>query len=218
MEKVLKKDVVESVGSGQDVGCEAAIHSFIFEEESEAGMLIDASIALNSINRKAFLHNVKIVCPSLANFTINCYSSPSRLFVIGGTEIASSEGTTQGNPIVGLVYAIAIILLILRTVSELKEKGLNTKTAGYADDLFGGGKLLGLKLMWDYIVQWDPDFGYNQQADKTWIIVKPRHLEEAERIFKDTKINITSDGKKHLGASIGSLSYRTQYISENIDD
>ena len=224
--KVLKKDVVESVGSlqvcaGQDAGCEAAIHSLrrIFEEEdSEAVMLIDASNAFNSINRKAFLHNIKIVCPSLATFTTNCYSSPSRLFVIGGTEIASSEGTTQGDPIAGFVYAIAIIPLILRTVSELKEKGLNTKAAGYADDLFGGGKLLGLKLMWDYIVKWGPDFGYHQQADKTWIIVKPQHLKEAERIFKDTKIKITSDGRKHLGASIGSLSNRSQYINEKIDD
>jgi len=75
-------------------------------------MLIDASNAFNSINRKAFLHNVKIICPSIATFTANCYSSPSRLFVGGGTEISSTEGMTQGDPIAGLLYAIAIIPLI----------------------------------------------------------------------------------------------------------
>ena len=90
--KVLKQDVINSVGSlqvcaGQDAGCEAAIHAIraIFEQEdTEAVMLVDASNAFNSINRKAFLHNAKVICPSIATFTENCYSTPSRLFVIGG--------------------------------------------------------------------------------------------------------------------------------------
>ena len=115
---------MDSVGSlqvcaGQDAGCEAAIHALrdIYEqEECEAVMLIDASNAFNSVNRKAFLHNVKIICPLIATFTTNCYSSSSRLFVVGGTEILSSEGTIQGDPIAGLVYAIAIIPMILRAV------------------------------------------------------------------------------------------------------
>ena len=151
--RLLKQDVVDSVGSlqvcaGQDAGCEAAIHALwtIFQqEETEAVMLIDVSNAFNSINRKAFLHNVKVICPSIATFTNNCYCSPARLFVVGGTEIQSAEGTTQGDPIAGLVYAIAIIPLILRTVADLQENASDTKAAGYADDLFGGGKLHGFK-------------------------------------------------------------------------
>ena len=134
--------------AGQDAGCEAAIHALwtIFQqEETKAVMLIDVSNAFNSINRKAFLHNVKVICPSIATFTNNCYCSPARLFVVGGTEIQSAEGTTQGDPIAGLVYAIAIIPLILRTVADLQENASDTKAAGYADDLFGGGKLHGFK-------------------------------------------------------------------------
>ena len=153
--RFLKQDVVDSVGSlqvcaGQDAGCEAAIHSLrtIFQqEETEAVMLIDASNAFNSINRKAFLHNVKVICPSIATFTNNCYSSPARLFVVGGTEIQSAEGTTQGDPMAGLVYAIAIIPLILWSMADLQENASDTKAIGYADDLFGGGKLRGLKKM-----------------------------------------------------------------------
>ena len=224
--RVLKRDIIDSVGSlqvcaGQDAGCEAAIHSLrkIFEDEdTEAVMLIDASNAFNSINRKAFLHNVNIICPSIATFTVNCYGSPSRLFIVGGIEISSAEGTTQGDPIAGLVYAIGIIPLILRTVANLKKQGTDTKAAGYADDLFGGGKLHVLKIMWDFIKKWGPDFGYYQQADKTWIIVKPQHLKKAQIIFHGTDINITTDGKKHLGASIGSIMYRKQYINEKVDN
>ena len=113
--RFLKQDITDSVGSlqvcaRQDAGCEAAIHALrhIYEQgECEAVMLIDASNAFNSVNRKAFLHNVKVICPSIATFTTNCYSSSSQLFVVGGTKILSSEGTTQGDPIADLVYAIA---------------------------------------------------------------------------------------------------------------
>ena len=160
-------------------------------------MLIDASNAFNSINRKAFLHNVRIICPSIATFTINCYSSPSRLFVVGGTEISSAEGTTQGDPIAMLIYAIAVIPLILHAVKKLHGDKTNTKAAGYADDLFGGGKIIGLRKMWDIIKDLGPEYGYYQQADKTWIIVKPQYLEEAQTIFQGTNIKITVEGRKH---------------------
>ena len=48
-----------------------------------------------------------------------------------------------------------------------------------------------------------PDCGYYQQASKTWFIVKPRYLKEAKALFQGTNVQITSDGKKHLGATIG---------------
>ena len=45
------------------------------------------------------------------------------------------EGTTQGDPAAMVIYAIAIILLILMLV-EIRMHGKNhTKTAAYADDL-----------------------------------------------------------------------------------
>ena len=62
--------------------------------------------------------------------------------------------------------------------------------------------------MWDFIEQHGPDYGYYQQASKTWIIVKPQHFEEAKALFHGTNVKITSEGKKHLGATIGSEMYR----------
>ena len=90
-------DVISSVGSlqvcgGHEAGCEAAIHAMhtIFEEENtEAILLIDAANAFNSINRNVFLHNISIICPAITIYVHNCYSLPSRLFVIGGFEIKS---------------------------------------------------------------------------------------------------------------------------------
>ena len=98
----IKPDLMESAGSlqlcaGQKSGCEAAAHAMreIYQEaETDAVLLIDASNAFNCLNREAMLHNMRYICPELATYVANCYKVPSRLFVAGGTEISSSEGTT----------------------------------------------------------------------------------------------------------------------------
>ena len=76
-------------------------------------MLVDAANAFNNVNRQVFLRNIKIICPSISTYVENCYQTSSRLFVIGGTELESEEGTTQGNHIAMFVYAIATIPLII---------------------------------------------------------------------------------------------------------
>eukprot|EP00794_Sanderia_malayensis_P017217 gene17217-biopygen14819 len=96
--------------SGQDAGCEALIHamkSIYDEKETEAVLLVGACNAFNAVNRKVFLHNIRVICPPLALFVTNCYSVPSRLFVIGGVEIKSSEGTAQGDSVSMAIYTIA---------------------------------------------------------------------------------------------------------------
>ena len=40
-----------------------------------------------------------IIYPEIAMYVENCFTKPSRLFVIGDVEISSSEETTQGDPI-----------------------------------------------------------------------------------------------------------------------
>ena len=96
--------------------------------DTGAVLMIDAFNALNSVNHKVFLQNVKIICPEIATFVTNCYSLPSRLFIIGGKEILSAEGTTQGDPVAMPIYAIAIIPLIMM-ILEITDKlpGLQTK-------------------------------------------------------------------------------------------
>ena len=79
----------------------------IFQDpDTEAALLVDATNAFNSINRQAALHNVSVICPPLGQVLINTYRSSIRLFVTGSGEIASTEGTTQGNPLVMTMYAL----------------------------------------------------------------------------------------------------------------
>ena len=39
--------------------------------------------------------------------------------------------------------------------------------------------------------------------------------DEAERVFRD-EVNITTEGKRHLGAVIGSMEYKDQYCAEKV--
>ena len=89
--------------------------------------------------RNVFLHNISIICPSITIYVHNCDSVHSRLFIIGGGELKSTKGTTQGNPIAMAVYVTAIIPLILMTVESTNKTGSTTKTAAYADDITVAG-------------------------------------------------------------------------------
>jgi hypothetical protein len=190
---LVRDDVISSVGSlqvcaGHNAGSEALVHameSIFHEENTEVVLLVDATNAFNSVNRNVFLHNIKIICPSISTFVQNCYAKPSRLFVIGGVEIKSSEGTTQGDPIAMAVYAIAIIPLILMIVEIMKERQNNTsKMAAYADDLAAAGNIDDIKFFWKQLCRLGPKFGYYPEASKTWLIVKDKHLEKAKKSSK----------------------------------
>ena len=103
----LKDEFCETAGplqtcAGHSAGAEAAIHGmkeFFLEEGTDAVLLIDASNAFNCMNRQVALHNIQITCIEAATYIINTYRHESRLFISGGGEIKSREGTTQGDPL-----------------------------------------------------------------------------------------------------------------------
>ena len=78
---ILRKDIQEAAGplqtaTGLQGAAEAAIHSMklIFEQESTDGViLVDARNAFDSLNRKATLHNIRIICPEFPTVLINTY-------------------------------------------------------------------------------------------------------------------------------------------------
>ena len=90
--KVTKPDVVDASGSlqvcaGHKSGSEVAIHAMreVFEHDnSDAVLLIDESNAFNSLNRAAALHDIRVLCPSIATYAINTYREPARLFIVSG--------------------------------------------------------------------------------------------------------------------------------------
>ena len=141
---VLKSSSKIQMCSGQDSGSEAAIHAVteLFENEAaEAVLLVDAANAFKRINRKSLLNNIRIICPIISQYVINCYQYPARLFIIGGKEIASKEGTTQGDPLAMAIYVIGLTPLLEMFMRLLADFDDNTKMVAFADDLTGVGQL-----------------------------------------------------------------------------
>ena len=204
------------VCAGHKSGSEAAIHAMreLFEHDnSDAVLLIDASNAFNSLNRAAALHNIRILCPSIATYAINTYREPARLFIVGGQELKSSEGATQGDPLAMSLYAISLQPLITR---------LQVKSAAsqcwYADDASGCGSLGDVKTWWDELMVSGPPLGYFPNPQKCWLIVKPEKERPAKEIFSETTINITTEGRKHLGAALGSRDFFEEYVDEKVEE
>ena len=216
---VSKGDVVEASGSlqlcaGQKSGSEAAIHAMhaIFEaDDTDAVLLIDASNAFNALNRATSLHNIRVLCPVIAAYAINTYRKSARLFITGGKEIMSAEGTTQGDPLAMALYALSVQPLITSL-----QAASSTKQCWFADDACGAGSVLEIKKWWGVLNSLGPVFGYFPNPKKCWIVSKPDKEASVKEVFKDTAVNVTVEGQKHLGAVIGSQEYLEEYVSEKV--
>ena len=178
---ILQDDIITTVGplqvcAGQESGCEAAahaMHKMYKEEHTEAVLLVDAANGFNFVNRKVFLHNINVVCPSISTYVQNCYTLPSRLFIIGGTEIKSSEGTTQGDPVTMPIYALGVIpiMLIVLQITNTKTN-FDAKMVAYADDFSAAGSISSLKYWWHALCKLGPKFGYFPEPAQSWLTVK----------------------------------------------
>ncbi len=110
------------------------------------------------------------------------------------------------------MYGLAVKPLI----GKLKSDAPNVKQVWYADDATGAGTCSELRMFWDSLQIHGTGFGYHPNAAKTHLIVKAEHAEKAVEVFAGTGINITTEGKRHLGAAIGSRSYTEVYVTDKV--
>ena len=217
---VVGQDVQQVTGAlqvcaGQQAGCESAVHAMglVFQDSNtEAVLLADASNAFNCLNRQAALQNVLNLCPSIAPALVNTYRSNAHLFVEGEV-ILSEEGTTQGDPLAMAMYAIATIPLIHQL-----SKAASAKQVWFADDATAGGHIQELKRWWDRLETIGPDFGYHVNAAKSWLIVKGESLAQAKDIFGQSRVQITVEGQRHLGATLGTLSFTEAFVTGKVSE
>ena len=130
------------------------------------------------------------------------------MFVVGGHEITSKDGTTQGDPIAMAVYATAIIPLMTMVIEILNELPAMTisQRQDQSETYSNGVKF--------YI---GPKCGYFPESSKSWKIIKPGLLQKAVSEFQGTGVKITEDGKRHLGAVISTEDYREEYMIKKIN-
>ena len=77
-----------------------------------------------------------------------------------------------------------------------------------ADDVSGSGSLDNLIIWWKNFISEGKKFGYLVTEKKSWLILKDHlKLQEAQRLFSNTGIKLTTDGQRHLGAAIGTSNF-----------
>ena len=122
--------------------------------DTDPVLLIDAENVFNYINRKVILHNFKLICSIIATYIINCYATPSRLFIAGGGEI---------NPLIKYLFEFI----------SLNE--MNAKEVVFADGSSVAGSLNSIKDYWDKLIGVGPKYGHFPKPTKSYLIVKEKN-------------------------------------------
>ena len=113
---------------------------FFSEDGSHGILLIDASNAFSQMNRSVAMHNIQTTCEEISLNLINTYRNPSRLFVCGGGEILSQEGTTQGDLLAKPWYSVNTTIII----QSLRLSNPDVKQVWLADNSAGGDDSIAL--------------------------------------------------------------------------
>ena len=160
------------------------------------------------------LHTSALPCPWSQPSKFLPSSAPTRLFVTGGGELQSCEGTTQGDPLAMAFYALATLPLL----KHLHDTVENVRQVWYADDSGAAGRLQPLRIWWDELARIGPSYGYFPNSAKTQLLVKPAIMEQARTEFNGTGITIKTGGTKYLGSAIGDSQFISSFLAAKIHE
>ena len=119
-----------------------------------------------------------------------------------GNTLLSQEEATQGDTIAMAMYAVGIIPLIRKVSCDVKQ-------VWYADDVTAAGKLKSLRKWWNNL----------QFGCRFWLLRNPlQDFPDCQRtppgrLFQNTNICITTEGKQHLEAA---LAFIHRYVQRKV--
>ena len=109
-----------------------------------------------------------------------------------------------------------MVMYALANLPLIHQLGWEVTQSWYTDDASAGGSLGALSRWWDKLNTVGPKFGYQPNACKTCLIVKPEHLKAAELHFQGTGVMITTRGQRHLGAALGDRTFVEEYVVDKV--
>ena len=208
--------VSEQLAGGVSCGIEGSIHGprELFEKKSSNGfdlLLLDAKIAITSINRSSALLNASTLWSRASNFLYNNYQENLKLVLINtDVFISSEEGTTQDHPLSMLFYGVALLPLIKKLHNQTTHK-----QGFYADDAGACANFDDLKQWLQQVVDEGPKYGYYPDPQKSFLIVHPDQIYEAKRCFEQTGLEIVT-GKRYVEGFIGDETTLKAFVHEKI--
>ena len=111
------------------------------------------------------------------------------------------------------MYALATVPLI-----KLLDHGMPVHQVWYADDASSVGKIVDVPRWWNNICLRGQAFSYFTNANKTWLITTQVHHSNATSAFAEMNVNVTIEGRPHLGAAIGTTEFRRYYIIDEVKE
>ena len=121
------------------------MYNLFQQDKTETVPLVHAENAFNSINRKAMLRNISIMCPILSAFISNCCLVLVLDFFLGNKEIKSKEGAPQGDPTAMEAYALRVTPLIHFLHEYVSRNNHRCKEVALSDDFTIAGKIEGIR-------------------------------------------------------------------------
>ena len=104
------------------------------------------------------------------------------MFIAGGKEISSDQGTTQSDPLAMGMYALCLMPLL---TSIFSNNTGNLIHVVFADDLTSVGKTHELIEWWKNVLYFGPYFGYYVNEPKSRLIMKEEYIQIANETFRD---------------------------------
>ena len=147
------------VGVGSKHGCERIVHvvrQWLARNNADKDKVLvslDLANAFNTIDRAAIMAGVRRVCPSAAPWIDASYGQDSML-LLGETEIDSSRGVQQGDPVGPAVFALGIHNDILEAKAQTEEEYPNELdfVAFFLDDATAAGTSQAVKYFLDALL------------------------------------------------------------------
>eukprot|EP00957_Ditylum_brightwellii_P090990 6928363-Ditylum_brightwellii.AAC.1 len=95
------------------------------EEENWGILLVDAWNAFNEVNQRVMLWNVRHALVAGSQFAFNTYHHWRKLVLCRHKDLVmSKEGITQGDPLDMILYALAILPIILHLKKIWERNGM----------------------------------------------------------------------------------------------
>ena len=177
--------------------------------DMDAVLLIDAENTFSSINRKVMLHGLKCIWPIIAIYIINCYATPSRLFIVGEGEM---DNSTQGDPTAMEAYAWGILPLIKSLLEFINQNEMNSKEVVFVDDCSVAGSLKNFKDYWDKLTTIGPKYGYFLKPKKSYLIVKEKKWWKHKTEDRTAKLK-----EKYTLVQLSGV-HRKEYVKDLVKD
>ena len=137
--------------------------------DTDAILMTDSENTFNSIDRMVMLHNFKFICPVIATFIINCYATPSRLFIVSLGEMTRGDNWKWLNNYGSI--CISILPLIKFLLEFINLNGMNAKEVVFADDFSVAKNLNSIKDYWEKSMATVPKYVYFTKPKKSYLTV-----------------------------------------------